>query len=157
MGKTSNTESSPSPFRGEDGDYYKVIKLKTGESILCSMAKNVTSISSEIHLTMVLPVQAILAKQMTKEDNVVGEMFVLRPWIGLSSSQEFVISTDIVLTIGDLRPAVKNQYLDYLRETQKAERILQKEEQENEINNAIYRLLSEVNPGKKIQILRDDD
>lgn len=124
---------------------------------MCSMAKNITSISSEIHLTMMMPVQAILAKQMTKEDNVVGEMFVLRPWIGLSSSQEFVIPADIVLTVGDLRPAVRNQYLDYLRETQKAERILQREEEENEMNKAIYRLLSEVNPGKKIQILRDDD
>lgn len=153
---TTKTESSPSPFSGEDGVFYKAVKLKTGEMILCCMTKNVTSISSEMYLTMIQPVQAILSKQMTKEDNVVGEMYILRPWIGLSSSQEFVITVDIVLTVGDLRSTVKTQYIDYLKETKKAEAILLKEEDETQMNNAIYRLLSKVNPGKEIKILRDD-
>ncbi len=153
---TSKTESSPSPFKNEDGTYYKVVKLKTGEFILCSMSKNVTSIANEGYLTLQYPILAVLSKQMTKDENVVGEMFLLRPWVGLSNSSEFVIPTDIVLTLGDLKNPVKSQYIHHLNESLRAERILQQEEDEAEVNRAIFRLLSEVGGGK-VNIMRDDD
>lgn len=152
------TESSPSPFRGDDGDdtYYKVVRLKTGENIFCSMVKNVTSVASEPYLTLVHPVLGILSKQMSKDDNIVGELFILRPWIGSSSSTEFVIPTDIVLTIADLNRNVRNQYLEYLEEIRRANKMIEREEDKVEREKALFKLLSEVNPGKKVHIIKDE-
>jgi uncharacterized membrane protein len=103
------------------------------------------------------PVQAILSKQMTKDDNVVGEMFNLRPWVGLSNSAEFVIPSDIVLTVGDMKTAVKKQYIEYLNETRLAEHIIEKEEDAEKMNKAIYHLLSQVNGGRKVHIINIDE
>lgn len=157
MSKDSHIESSPSPFRKDEGTFHKVVRLKTGEAILCTMETDIRSIASEPYLTMVKPVQAIMSKQMLKDENIVGEVFVLRPWVGLSDSREFVIPTDIVLTVGDMKYPVKKQYEEYLVETERAERVFKEEREQELMNNAIYKLLTQVANGGKVYILRDDD
>lgn len=153
MAKTFPTESSPSPFNSEEGQFFKVVKLKTGESLLCSMPKNITSVASEMFLTMVHPVQCILTRQMTKNDDVVAEMFILRPWLGVSDSEEFDVTTDIVLTVGNMRPIVKRQYLQYLREFAKAQKMIQTEAETEEMENAIHRVLTDANDGQPYRIV----
>lgn len=100
-----------------DNEYFKVVRLKTGESILCSMSNNVKSLVGETHLSLTMPVQVIQQNETHRQGKVLGESFFLRPWIGLSDSEDFVISTDIILTIGDLRLEVKNHYISYIEQT----------------------------------------
>lgn len=100
-----------------DNEYFKVVRLKTGESILCSMSNNVKSLIGETHLSLTMPVQVIHQNETQRKGQVLGESFFLRPWIGLSDSEDFVISTDIILTIGDLRLEVKNHYINYVEQT----------------------------------------
>lgn len=100
-----------------DNEYFKVVRLKTGESILCSMSNNVKSLIGETHLSLTMPVQVIHQNETQRQGQVLGESFFLRPWIGLSDSEDFVISTDIILTIGDLRLEVKNHYINYVEQT----------------------------------------
>ena len=97
-----------------DAGYYKIVKLKTGETILCTMDADVTSVSSTSYLSINEPVQVIPHKETRKGRHVVGESFLMRPWIGLSDSEEFTVSVDVVMTIGNIKSEVKRQYVDYL-------------------------------------------
>lgn len=97
-----------------DAGYYKIVKLKTGETILCTMVADVTSISTASYLSINEPVQVIPHKETRKGRHIVGESFLLRPWIGLSDSEEFTVSVDTVMTIGNVKSEVKRQYVEYL-------------------------------------------
>ncbi len=97
-----------------DAGYYKIVKLKTGETILCTMDADVTSVSSTSYLSINEPVQVIPHKETRKGRHIVGESFLMRPWIGLSDSEEFTVSVDVVMTIGNVKSEVKRQYVDYL-------------------------------------------
>jgi len=97
-----------------DAGYYKIVKLKTGETILCTMDADVKSISSTSYLLINEPVQVIPHKETRKGRHIVGESFLMRPWIGLSDSEEFTVSVDVVMTIGNIKSEVKRQYVDYL-------------------------------------------
>jgi hypothetical protein len=97
-----------------DAGYYKIVKLKTGETILCTMDADVTSVSSTSYLSINEPVQVIPHKETRKGRHIVGESFLMRPWIGLSDSEEFTVSVDVVMTIGNIKSEVKRQYVDYL-------------------------------------------
>lgn len=126
-------------------EYYKVVRLKTGEIILCMMNPDVRSIASVSHLTLVEPVQIMQIKETSRNNEVVGESFVMRPWIGLSDSDEFVIGTDIVLTVGDMKLDVRKQYKQYTTHTIKVKQA-QREQEEKDI--AIEQLLRDVTPGE---------
>ena len=163
MSKGFPTESSPSPFENEDGLHYKVVRLKTGEAILCMMADDVNSLASVSHLILVHPVQATASNQIAKDNSIFGETFQLRPWVGLSNSREFVIGTDIVLTIGNLKPQVIRQYLNYLEDTDRAEKFFAKQRAEEEkrideatMEVAIFELLTQVNEGRQVYIVKDE-
>jgi hypothetical protein len=97
-----------------DAGYYKIVKLKTGETILCTMDADVKSISAASYLLINEPVQVIPHKETRKGRHIVGESFLMRPWIGLSDSEEFTVSVDVVMTIGNVKSEVKRQYVDYL-------------------------------------------
>ena len=97
-----------------DEGYYKIVKLKTGETILCTMDADVKSISSTSYLLINEPVQVIPHKETRKGRHIVGESFLMRPWIGLSDSEEFTVSVDVVMTIGNIKSEVNRQYVDYL-------------------------------------------
>ena len=133
--------------------YYKVLKLKTGDSIICSMKNDITTISSENYLILQDPVQVIQSNESTKGNMVVGENYLLKPWMGLSDSDEFSISIDIVLTIGELKKQVRDQYVNYIEHTKLSKKRL-KERQD--IDDAVYGLLKEVNDGKDVYIIDDD-
>ena len=78
------------------------------------MDADVTSVSSTSYLSINEPVQVIPHKETRKGRHIVGESFLMRPWIGLSDSEEFTVSVDVVMTIGNVKSEVKRQYVDYL-------------------------------------------
>jgi ribosomal protein L23 len=134
---------------GHDG-FYKIIRLKTGESIICTLDSNVRSLASETHLSLNSPVQVVPLHETRKGNQVVGESFMLRPWIGLSDSTEFTISVDVVMTIGNVKPEVKEQYDNYIFHVSEARKKI-------EISNAVQEFLREVTPGEVRIIDIDED
>lgn len=125
----------------EENGYYKIVRLKTGESILCTMDRDVKTVAAETHIQMNVPVQVIPHKETRKGNQVIGESFILRPWIGLSDSEEFYVSTDIILTIGDLKRDVKQQYINYVTQAQETKQRIAD-------SYAAEMLLREVTPGE---------
>jgi hypothetical protein len=135
-------------------DYFKLVKLKTGEIILCSMHNDINSVVGETHLCLVEPVQVVQQQQTKTNGQIVGETFVLRPWLGMSDSDEFVIATDIVLTIGNLKHEVKYQYINYVTQTIEAKqkmKILYEQEE------AVMQLLHDVTPGEVLFVDDEND
>ena len=125
--------------------FYKIVKLKTGETILCKMNNDIRSLASETHLQLTTPVQVIPHQESRRNGQVVGESFVLRPWIGLSDSDEFTISADIVLTIGSLKKEVRQQYVNYIEHTNETQKL---HEDQVEREEAAVNLLREITPGE---------
>ena len=136
-----------------EDNYYKIVKLKTGENILCNMERDIKSAASETHLHLNVPVQVVPMKETRKGNHVIGESFMLRPWMGLSDGEEFTISCDVVLTIGDMKKEVKQQYVNYVTQSQEArKRFLEQEERSDAAND----LLREVNQGD-VRIIEIDE
>lgn len=135
-------------------NYYKVVRLKTGESILCSMERDIKSPASETYLQLNVPVQVVPMRETRKGNQIIGESFILRPWMGLSDGDEFVISTDVVLTIGDLKKEVKQQYINYISQAKETRRKMLEREERSE---AADELLREITPGEVKIIELDDD
>lgn len=133
-------------------DYFKLVKLKTGETILCTMEKDIKSAAAESHISMTTPVQVIPHKETRKGGQVIGESFILRPWIGLSDSDEFVVSTDVILTIGNVKKEIKKQYIAYVDQTVEARKIVLERE---ECEEAAEALLRDVTPGE-VKIIDDE-
>jgi len=136
----------------QDG-YFKIVRLKTGENILCSMDRDIKSPASETHLQLNIPVQVVPMKEMRKGNHVVGESFMLRPWMGLSDGEEFTISTDVVLTIGDLKKEVKQQYVNYISQAKETRKKILDQEERSE---AADELLREMNNGE-LRIIELED
>lgn len=133
--------------------YFKVVRLKTGESILCFMDRDIKSPASETHLQLNVPVQVVPMKEMRKGNHVIGESFMLRPWMGLSDGEEFTISTDVVLTIGDLKKEVKQQYVNYISQAKETRKKILDQEERSE---AADELIREMNNGE-LRIIELDD
>jgi hypothetical protein len=131
-------------------NFYKIVKLKTGESIICTMDHDVKSLVAEPYISMNSPVQVVPLRETRKDNHLVGESFILRPWIGLSDNNNFIISTDIVMTIGGVKPEVIDQYDNYIFHVKEARKQI-------EISNAVEELLREVTPGEVRIIDIDED
>lgn len=142
-----------------DEAYYKIVKLKTGEIIVCSMANDINSFAKENFLELIEPVQVIPQRETRKGNSIVGESFLLKPWIGLSDSEEFIVNTDIILTIGNLKKEVKQQYVDYVNQTAQLRKKIKDYEEREE---AVTKLLQDVTPGDvkiidEVNYLLDED
>jgi hypothetical protein len=109
------------------------------------MNHDVRSLAAETHLQLNIPVQVIPHQETRRGGQVIGESFILRPWIGLSDSEEFTISTDIVLTIGSLKKEVCQQYINYVEQTIETQR---RQEEQQEREEALENFLREITPGK---------
>ena len=136
-----------------DDQFYKVVRLKTGETILCTMYKKGNAFFGDPHLILIEPVQIIPMTETKKGGDILSEAFSLRPWIGLSDSDEFYIPSDIVLTVGDQKRDVQNQYIEYTTQTVRSKN---KMKQRYEIEDAAIQLLNEITMGN-LQIIDLED
>ena len=136
-----------------NNEHYKVLKLKTGETILCKLDRDLKNVKDESFLFLNEPVLVVPYQETRKNGQILGESFILRPWIGLSDSDEFVISTDIVLTIGKLKKEVRDQYVSYITQIHETKmKMLDRQEREEAAEN----LLRELSNGE-LHIIDEDD
>ena len=118
------------------------------------MDHDVKSLVTESHLTLKSPVHAAPYRETRDNSEVMSESFILRPWIGMSDSREFVIGTETVLTIGAMRKDIREQYELYIEHSIEIKRRL---DQADEIDEAMDKLLRSVAPGEPKFITRDED
>ena len=150
MKKDLNTNSSQYYYMDDTTGFYKIVKLKTGETILCTMNSDVKSLASETFISITAPVQVIPHKEVRKGGKIISESFLMRPWIGLSDSEEFTLSVDIVMTIGGVKREVKRQYVDYLTHANETRDKIER-------SDAVDDFLKEITPGELRYVDLDDE
>ena len=86
----------------------KVIKFKNGDLVIASIRDSDTN---EL-FWMDTPI-AVIPYPMIQED-VVGETFVLKPWIGITPEKTFLVPKSEVITLCLLRENLLAQYERYI-------------------------------------------
>lgn len=90
----------------------KLIRLKDGDMIACH-----TSITNykDLYRTHSIEIKnplSIVAYQVPT-DTGVGEGFILKPWMGICVDENYIIPTDCIMTVADLKTEIKEQYERY--------------------------------------------
>ena len=85
----------------------KVLKFRNGDLVI---GKTVECEDNMIEITDPVAVVAIPILQETMQ----GETFLLKPWIGICSNNMFVIPMDAILTVGELKLPLLEQYNKYV-------------------------------------------
>ena len=84
----------------------KVIKFKNGELIIAFISD---ATDGFVHLEN--PIAAV--SQSVMQGDLVGETFVLKPWIGITEDKSFFVKREDILTICSLRENLIQQYKSY--------------------------------------------
>ena len=86
----------------------KVLKFKNGDLVIATMrgdeANGIVWIDNPI---------AVVPYPVMREE-IVGETFLLKPWIGITEEKSFLIKTSEIMTICTLRPNLLEQYKRYI-------------------------------------------
>ena len=94
----------------------KSLRLKTGEVLACGVEDNLDleGIQSKRFLTIYKPVLFNSFKFLNPQQQVV-ETISMSPFMNTSIDDSFIISSDQVVNICDVRPLALERYKDYVR------------------------------------------
>ncbi len=145
MAKSSTTGSGGSHFQAS-GDVLKVVKLKTGEIILCSFDEEVQDFSYAPTINLINPIIILTLKAELENGAMTNESLAIKPFLSLSDSTVFPISTDVIITMGNMKAEARRIYLDYVQNIQHHQLL-----QQDEIK--VLDLLRSVSPGGKVTII----
>ncbi|NBO71445.1 hypothetical protein EBV26_13350 [bacterium] len=85
----------------------KVIKFNNGELVIGTLRSN-----NEESLWIENPIAVVPYPVM--QNDMMGETFLLKPWIGISDEKTFLIPTSEIVTICTLRKNLLEQYNRYI-------------------------------------------
>lgn len=133
------------PFRKDM--IFKTALLRSGEKILFAMDKELSH-TDRNSMKLIEPVVIDTFTYMGGS-GATEHGSRLRPWMNLSDSDEYVIPTEFIIAMGDMRPDVKSYYLQYAEDLAKAkaevrhrrETITLNEEEEQKMEASIQNLL----------------
>jgi hypothetical protein len=114
----------------ENTTYYKLLKLSSGDNVICSTEDNCENFVDRGILSITNPV-VLNVLRMPKGRNLV-ESYVLIPWFSFASNDVYEISTDQIITAIDIKETLVKNYLDYLEQRDKEEEEERKAEAEEE-------------------------
>ncbi len=86
----------------------KVIKLKCGDLIIATLRDE----SKEGLVWVENPISVVAHPVMHNE--IMGETFLLKPWIGISDEKSFLIRKSEIITVCTLRLSLLEQYKKYI-------------------------------------------
>lgn len=136
--------------------YNKVVRLRTGEILLCQVERPMNSVKGVSFVDLFVPVQMFVQR------NGPSEQYVMTPWFNLSDSEELEIPVDQVLTIGDMKDEVIEKYQGFLNRREE-ERLAEVSRQETiarrkaelEQHDAAMSLLQSITPDVPLRFIED--
>ena len=141
----------------EEGTYYKILRFKTGETLLCVMESDVKSIATETYCEMIRPCIRSIAAVSNVAGDTIGEQYNLSPWVGSSSSEAFTIPIEMVLTIADMNPYQIAQYKAYWSVIETKERV-QKVDREADIRDTeLFAFLLSISVEGKLNFINEEE
>jgi len=103
---------------------YKMIKLVTGEIIICTTDDDCEDLHKKEVITVMDPV--LMNQLRIPREGYIFESYVLLPWLSFCETPMFDIPTKHILVAGDIKEQLKTNYLDFI--------INKAEEEMNQLN-----------------------
>lgn len=139
MNQTTQGRRDNSPFKNNEMFYY-VLQLKTGDTILCQFSEKIDDFAFSPTMILHSPLKVISVQTHLEGSLVSSEQVALKPFLAMSDSEDYPISTDIIVTMGKMKREVRELYLHFV------ERI-KKRQVEDEIEQKVIELLQDSVPG----------
>jgi len=98
----------------EDTTYYKLLKLSSGDNIICGTEDNCVNFTDRGMISITNPV--VLNVLRTPKGRNLVETYILIPWFSFASGNVYEISTDQIITAIDIKESLKSNYFSYLEQ-----------------------------------------
>jgi len=120
---------------------YRLLKLSTGDNIICKLEENEESVFSKKIIKVIDPV--VIASVRIPRGSLMVESYVLMPWVGFSESTDFKIPTSHILTISEITDNARKNYEEFVEQRKKnyLDDLVVEEELEN---NPLLQLLKKI-------------
>lgn len=157
--RISTTPSQPSPSNWNDGEYFKVVKLRTGELLFCTIDADVKSINTETHLTLNHPIHAVPngeTKETGDKQGVIMTGYKLKPWMDTCGDHAYTVDTNMVLTLGNMTTRIKVQYTEFVNIMKHVDANIQRQAEDIEREAALASLLLDISSNGQFEVARGD-
>jgi hypothetical protein len=128
---------------------HKILKFKNGEIMVCRTESKDVNVDNVYFINVWDPVTIVIMHMMPTNEGVVGERYLLKPWMPLSEDEMFIINTESLITICNVGEQTLKNYLDFQNrrilnfdasEMQESPTIEEEEESENDIIQELLRV-----------------
>lgn len=92
--------------------YYKLIKVTSGETIVCSTDDDCSNLTEKNSICIVDPV-LVNHVRIPKGEYLV-ESYVLLPWLSFSAHAIYDLPTSQIIIATDVKESVKNNYIEFV-------------------------------------------
>jgi hypothetical protein len=96
---------------------YKLVKLLSGETLVCSIQEDNFDLSVYDNKTISLYNPVLLNALKMPSTRGMVESFIFSPWGFFSSQEKFLVQMNHIIMIADLKDSIKEYYLDYINQT----------------------------------------
>lgn len=129
----------------EENYNYKMLKLITGEIILCTTDDDCEDLHEKSSITIMDPV--LMNQLRIPRQGYILESYVLLPWLSFCETPMFDIPTKHILVVGDLKEQLKSNYLDFIINRAEQEADLLSPIKESSESETIENILSNIVEG----------
>ncbi len=134
---------------------HKILKFKNGEVMVCRTESKDVNVDNANFINIWDPVEIQIMHMMPTNEGIIGERYLLKPWMPLSEDEMFIIDTESLITICNVGEQTLKNYLDF-RDRKNLGSVVPQiqerpttEEEESE-NDNMQELLLRVNETKRV-------
>jgi len=96
---------------------YKLVKLLSGETLVCSIQEDNFDLEVYDNKTISLYNPVLINALKMPSTRGMVESFIFSPWGFFSSQEKFLVQMNHIIMIADLKDSIKEYYLDYINQT----------------------------------------
>lgn len=114
---------------------YKLVKLLSGETLVCSIQEDNFDLEVYDNKTISLYKPVLLNALKMPSTRGMVESFIFSPWGFFSSQEKFLVQMNHIIMIADLKDSIKEYYLDYINQNDEEAVIKSNDSDEEEIED----------------------
>ncbi len=92
---------------------HKILKFKNGEVMVCRTESKDVNVDNANFINIWDPVEIQIMHMMPTNEGIIGERYLLKPWMPLSEDEMFIIDTESLITICNVGEQTLKNYLDF--------------------------------------------
>ncbi len=117
-------------------EYYKIIKLSTGDDLVCTLENPDVDLTKNKTICVSNPV--VLNVMRMPRGEMLVESYVMIPWVSFAENETYEIPTRQILTTANIKDKLKENYLEFVRRRTEDADSNDDEEQEVDPEDELY-------------------